>query len=134
MVSTESGELVYSFLYDFSAAVVSGDINSTLKHFDKNVLSFGTRAVVCCNLEELVSEQWSKIWGKCKTWEISSIDALDANSALGFVAFRWKRVSLEGSEQTGRSTLVFKITETTVCVLHSHFSEDSLINSFESVI
>lgn len=115
--------LLEQFLANFSRAVMSGDVGSMQPHFDKKVLSFGTRALVCETLDDLVTNQWMRIWGKCESWEIYSVDAMNLDSELAFVAFRWRRVSLSGGEQTGRATLVFSFLETRLVVSHSHFSE-----------
>jgi hypothetical protein len=124
MVGVEEKQvLLKSFLENFSIAVISGDVESMRPHFDKTVVSFGTRALVCKTLDDLVANQWMQIWGKCQSWEISSVDAMNLDSELAFVAFRWRRVSFSGSEQTGRATLAFGFVETRLVVLHSHFSE-----------
>lgn len=119
----EKQALLHEFLENFSRAVLSGDVESMRPHFDEKVTSFGTRALVCETLDDLVANQWMRIWGMCQSWEISSVDAMNLDSDLAFVAFRWRRVSLSGSEQTGRATLVFVFVETRLMVLHSHFSE-----------
>jgi hypothetical protein len=119
----EKQALLQAFLDDFSTAVVSGDLDSMRPHFDSNVLSYGTRALVCDSIDDLIANQWLRIWGKCQAWEIYSVDATDLNSNLGFVAFRWRRASFDSTEQTGRATLVFCFVETRLVVLHSHFSE-----------
>jgi hypothetical protein len=110
-------------LENFSRAVISGDVESMRQHFSSDVVSYGTRALVCLTIEELVSEQWSRIWGKCLSWEIYSIDTLVVESASGYVAFRWNRVSIQGEVQTGRATLIYEFVGETLVVLHSHFSE-----------
>jgi hypothetical protein len=115
--------LLEQFLANFSRAVMSGDVDSMRPHFENKVISFGTRALVCETLDDLVANQWMRIWGKCQSWEISSVDAVKLDSELAFVAFRWRRVSLSGGERTGRATLVFSFLETRLVVSHSHFSE-----------
>jgi hypothetical protein len=72
--------LLQQFLENFSRAVMSGDVGSMLPHFDKKVLSFGTRVVVCETLDDLVTNQWMRIWGKCESWEIYSVDAMNLDS------------------------------------------------------
>jgi len=116
-------EQIALFLDNFTRAVISGDVDSMRPHFSNEVLSYGTRAVVCRTIEDLVSEQWSRIWGKCLSWEIYSVDTLRTESTGGYVAFRWKRVSIESDEQTGRASLVFEFVGENLVVLHSHFSE-----------
>jgi hypothetical protein len=126
MFDEVSGQsLLQAFLIDFSRAVMSGDVDSMRKHFDANVLSYGTRANVCETIDDLVTNQWMRIWGKCRSWEIYSVDAYNLNSESSFIAFRWRRVSVEGVEQTGRATLAFCFVEERLMVLHSHFSESS---------
>ena len=125
MNENHKSTLLQAFLGDFSRAVTSGDIGAMRPHFDSEVLSYGTRAIMCEGIEDLVSKQWIQIWGKCKSWKIISVDAMNLSSDLAFVAFRWSRVSLDGSGQSGRATLTFRFVGTRLVVLHSHFSEAS---------
>jgi hypothetical protein len=114
---------VLTFLDDFSRSVRLGDFESMRKHFSESVVSYGTRVLACHTLEDLVALQWKQIWGKCASWDVTSVDAIVFDSDLGFVAFRWRRVSQKDQEQTGRATLCFQFIESRLVVSHSHFSE-----------
>lgn len=113
------------FLAKFQRAVVEGDVDSVAPRFKEDVLSYGTKTIINHNKTSLISNQWARIWGKCKSWQVLSVDAYQLSENGGFLAFSWERVNLDESVSLGRATLVFELdAQKEILVLHSHFSEN----------
>lgn len=114
-----------NFLSEFEKAVFSGDIESIAPYFKEDVISYGTRTIVNFNKTSLIGNQWGRIWGKCKSWQVTSLDSARLIDSGGYLTFRWERVNLDETTTLGRSTLVFEIDDNqSLKVAHSHFSEN----------
>jgi hypothetical protein len=113
------------FLAKFERAVVEGNIEAISPSFKDGVLAYGTKSIVNYNKTSLISNQWERIWGKCKSWEVLSVDSCLLSKSGGYLAFRWERVNLDESITLGRATLVFELDDQQeLLVVHSHFSEN----------
>jgi ketosteroid isomerase-like protein len=113
------------FLATFERAVAEGKIEEVSPSFKDDVLAFGTKSIVNFNKTSLISNQWERIWGKCKSWEVLSVDSAQLSQNSGYLAFRWERVNMDGTVVLGRATLVFELDDQQeLLVVHSHFSEN----------
>lgn len=86
------------------------------------MVSYGTRTELNVGLDQLMKNQWSKIWGNCLDWKITSIDSISESENMAMVAYRWQRINTDSTDTRGRATLVFE-TRHGLKVIHSHFSE-----------
>lgn len=113
------------FLLKFERAVVEGDIEAISPSFKDDVLSYGATSIVNYNKTTLINNQWSRIWGKCKSWQVLSVDSCRLSQNGGYLAFCWERVNMDESITLGRATLLFELdNHQELLVVHSHFSKN----------
>lgn len=110
------------FLAEFEKAILVRDFESIEPFFAADVTSYGTRTLANFGREELREKQWSKIWGNCLAWSITSIDSIVITDEMALATYRWLRINQDSSETGGRASLVFNL-QPSLQVIHSHFSE-----------
>lgn len=117
---------LHRWLDDFAACVRARDIDAGRVLFDPGTVSFGTRAGLVDNLDQLVTEQWQPVWSRTSGFDFTEVQVVRQDPEGAVVATQWSSVAdVDGRARRGRATLVFRphpdASHGWLC-LHTHFS------------
>lgn len=120
-------EEVRGWLERFAAAVRGADYETGRGLFDPGVVSFGTRGTLMSGLDQLVSDQWSCVWGATRGFDFS-FDQLQCEVAadVAWAAAPWhsqgQRPDGSWFDRFGRATYVLRRRGDRWVAVHSHHS------------
>jgi len=108
-----------------NCATVDYDSNRVI--FSNNVVSFGTKADIVTGLDNLQSNQWSRIWPNIKDFSIN-LTGIHAGGndhmAWGVATWTSKGFTQDGASffRPGRATTVLERKDGKWLSVHTHFS------------
>ena len=118
---------VTAWLRDFAACVRAGDFDRGRILCSQNIVSFGTVAHIAVGLEQLINQQWSRVWNVTRDFEFDYEHMhIDASDDLAWVAAPWtsRGFAEDGSSylREGRATIVLRRERDGWRGIHTHFS------------
>lgn len=121
MLTKVSG-LALDWLNEFSLCINERDYDQAEKLFDQETIAFGTVSNHMMGLDVLRKEQWEKQWSLNQDFKFDSPSVLIGAPHL-ILAVTWKCKRLDGSERSGRATIVLLPFLNKLICKHTHFSE-----------
>lgn len=118
---------VMAWLRDFAACVRAGDFSRGRILCSQNIVSFGTVAHIAVGLEQLVDQQWSRVWNVTCDFDFDYEHThIDSRDDLTWVAAPWasRGFAEDGSSylREGRATIVLHREHDGWRAIHTHFS------------
>lgn len=126
---TLKGEII-QWLQEFEKCVRSKDYKRGERMFHTNSYCFGSKATMLSNREELIENQWKKIWRNITDfrYDLKSLQILSSDdSSMTCAICRWHSIGYhkngDSFSRPGRATFVFqKSSEDKWLAIHSHYS------------
>ncbi len=123
-----SREAILGWLDNWAACIRSGQFAEAALMFDKHVLGFGTVAIEAKGLDDLVQQQWMKVWPKTEGFRFdnASVETWGADG-LAVAAVHWSSQGIDARSgalfsRHGRATLVLQRRGENLIAVHTHFS------------
>lgn len=125
--SSTDQDAAEAWLQDFAAAVRARDYEKARRMFDAEVRGFGTVARRYHSVDELVQEQWKRVWDETESFRFDLDSAEYWHEGDLVVAIsEWSSddVAPDGSRRprTGRATIVLGRSGDVFRAAHTHFS------------
>lgn len=126
--TTDADADISTWMHRWQKLINSGDIEAAKPMFHPAVIAYGSLAAMMDGRDELIAEQWSRMWPRLKdfVFDFDRVRILgDPADSMVAVAVPWHSLGRKGDgwyERRGRCTLVLNRVDGGLVCVHSHFS------------